>query len=124
VKLGIGGPTNQVCCNTAAILGTFKGSFPLIAKPNSQARCRKFHPITIFESTRCKLASWLLWWVEKRLNSGLKDLHPPSIVPLRRAFAAFESISVAWWWQMVVCGTWCCALSHAVCGGTLSTALI
>ena len=32
-----------------------KGSFPLIAKPNSQARCENLHPITIFESTRCEL---------------------------------------------------------------------
>ena len=36
------------------------GSFPLIAKANSQARCENFHPITIFESTRYELASWLL----------------------------------------------------------------
>ncbi len=33
-----------------------KDSFPLIAK----ARCENFHPITIFESTRCELASWFL----------------------------------------------------------------
>ena len=33
---------------------------PLIAKANSQARYENFHPITIFESTRCELASWLL----------------------------------------------------------------
>ena len=33
-----------------------KGSFPLIAKANSQARCENFHPITICESTRCELA--------------------------------------------------------------------
>ncbi len=31
-----------------------------MAKPNSQVRCENFHPITIFESTRCELASWLL----------------------------------------------------------------
>ncbi len=35
-------------------------SFALIAKANSQARRENFHPIAIFESTRCKLASWLL----------------------------------------------------------------
>ncbi len=28
----------------------------LIAKPNSQAHCENFHPVTIFERTRCKLA--------------------------------------------------------------------
>ena len=33
-----------------------KTSFPLIAIVNSQARCENFHPITIFESTRCELA--------------------------------------------------------------------
>ncbi len=27
-----------------------KGSFPLIAKPNSHARCENFHPITIFKT--------------------------------------------------------------------------
>ncbi len=32
-----------------------KASFPLIAKPNSQARCENFYPIRIFESTRCEL---------------------------------------------------------------------
>ena len=37
-----------------------KASFPLIAKSNSQAGSENFHPITIFESTRCELASWLL----------------------------------------------------------------
>ena len=41
-------------------VGYYEGAFPLIAKPNSQARCENFHPITIFESTRCELASWLL----------------------------------------------------------------
>ena len=38
----------------------FKGSFPLIAKANSQACCENFHPITISESTHCELTSWLL----------------------------------------------------------------
>ena len=38
----------------------YKASFPLIAKVNSQARCENFHPITIFETNRCELASWLL----------------------------------------------------------------
>ena len=33
-----------------------QGSFPLITKANSQARCKNFHPITIFASTRCELA--------------------------------------------------------------------
>ena len=37
-----------------------KCSFPLIAKDNLQAHCENFHPITISESTRCELASWLL----------------------------------------------------------------
>jgi hypothetical protein len=32
------------------------GSFPLIAKANSQARCENFHLITIFEGTRYELA--------------------------------------------------------------------
>ncbi len=35
---------------------TVKALFPLIAKDNSQAHCENFHPITIFESTRCELA--------------------------------------------------------------------
>ena len=30
----------------------YKGSFPLIATPNSQARCENFQPITIFERNR------------------------------------------------------------------------
>ena len=41
-----------------------KGSFPLIAKANSQARCENFHPITAFERivavslrVACELAS-------------------------------------------------------------------
>ncbi len=33
-----------------------KGSFPLIVKANSQARCENFHPITILEGTCCELA--------------------------------------------------------------------
>ena len=41
------------------------GSFPLIAKANSQARYENFHPITIFESTRCELAFAMS---EKRLK--------------------------------------------------------
>ncbi len=41
----------------------------LIAKANSQARCENFYSITIFESTRCELVSWLLRWVEKKLSS-------------------------------------------------------
>ena len=53
-----------------------KGSFPLIAKANSQARCENFHPITAFERivavslrVACEsLASWLLRCVEKRLK--------------------------------------------------------
>ncbi len=52
---------------------TCKGSFPITAKANSQARCENFHPITIFESTRCELASWLcdVW---KRGLTGVKLL--------------------------------------------------
>ncbi len=34
------------------------GSFPLIAKANSQARCENFHPITTFENTRFPLQSF------------------------------------------------------------------
>jgi hypothetical protein len=45
-----------------------KGSFSLITKPNSHARCENFHPITIFERTRCKISSWLLLWVRKNLQ--------------------------------------------------------
>ena len=37
--------------------GTVKALFHLLQK---QACCENFHPITIFESTHCKLASWLL----------------------------------------------------------------
>jgi hypothetical protein len=37
--------------------GKHKGSFPLIAKANSQACWENFHPITIFESTRRELAT-------------------------------------------------------------------
>ena len=37
-----------------------KGSFPLIAIANSQARCENFPSSTVFESTRSELASWLL----------------------------------------------------------------
>ena len=40
----------------------YKGSFPLIAKANSQARCDNFQPITIFESTRCELAGFCDEW--------------------------------------------------------------
>ncbi len=40
----------------------------LFHSSQKQARCENFHPITIFESTHCKLARWLLQWVEKRLN--------------------------------------------------------
>ena len=47
---------------------TPQGSFALIAKANSQVRYENFHPITIFESTRCELTSWLLRWVKKRLS--------------------------------------------------------
>ncbi len=36
-------------------------------RKNSQASSEWFHPIIIFESTRCELASWLLRRVEKRL---------------------------------------------------------
>ncbi len=52
-----------------------KGSFPLIAKANSQARCENFHPITIFESTRCELGFCDMW--KKRLNSGTLSLPLP-----------------------------------------------
>ena len=43
-------------------------SFPLIAKANSQACSDNFDPITIFESTRCELASRFLQRAEKRLS--------------------------------------------------------
>ncbi len=52
-----------------------EGSFPLIAKANLHVHCVNFHPITIFESTRCELASWLLRRVEKRLKSGATMLN-------------------------------------------------
>ncbi len=32
-----------------------KGSFPLVAKVNLQARCENFHPVTIFKSTHASL---------------------------------------------------------------------
>ncbi len=35
------------------VFDSSKAFFPLIAKANSLARCENFHPITIFENTRC-----------------------------------------------------------------------
>ena len=47
----------------------------LIAKANSQARCENFHPITIFENTRCELAGWLLGFCDE-WKTGFRHAFP------------------------------------------------
>ena len=51
--------TEGTCLGTSSCVRQALRLFPLIAKPNSHARCENFPPITIFESTRKALAASL-----------------------------------------------------------------
>ena len=67
----------QLISIPSRVFDSSKASFPLIAKANSQARCENFHPITIFENTRC---TYCTVFPPVAYENNASNLTPPNTV--------------------------------------------
>ena len=84
-----------------------------LQKANSQAcrfcnewkrtRCKNFYPVTIFERTRCELASWLLRWREEARWRGLSLFSAHRKSQLTSSQRMLSNIMIGWKFSQRAC---------------------
>ena len=96
--------------------GLIKASFPLIAKPNSQARCENFYPITIFETLAASLRVGYCDEWKRGLSQHCTSIPTSSALPLTTE----KKLSPVRAWNCVSCQLSCHSWS-LLCFGGVST---